>query len=90
MDEQITMTFSGLMMSGKSKIVRVRFERKNEKLVSYAEGVLPGCKIESSAGFAGEEVQMLEDYLIEQKDFIWKEAEKIKKDIFTLFGDSTN
>lgn len=88
MDEQITMTFTAPMLNGKTKIVRVRFERREGDRFSYAEGILPGCKIESSVGFGQDEVNGLEDYLISQKDFIWEEAGKIKKDIFTLLGNS--
>ena len=87
MDNQITMTFTGPMLNKAAKIVRVRFERKEENGLSYAEGLLPECKMESSFGFSPEEIVLLEEYLLSQRDFIWEEAGKIKKDIFTLLGD---
>ena len=87
MDNQITMTFTGPMLNGTAKIVRVRFERKEENSISYAEGILPECKMESSFGFSPEEIVLLEEYLLSQRDFIWEEAGKIKKDIVTLLGD---
>ena len=87
MDDQITMTFTGPMISENTKIVRVRFERKDENSVSFAEGIQPECKMECSSGFAPEEIVLLEEYLLSQKNFIWEEAGKIKKDIFTLLGN---
>lgn len=87
MGDQITMTFTGPMISENTKIVRVRFERKDENSVSFAEAILPECKMECNSGFAPQELVLLEKYLLSQKDFIWEEAGKIKKDIFTLLGD---
>ena len=87
MGDQITMTFTGPMISENTKIVRVRFERKDENSVSFAEAILPECKMECNSGFAPRELVLLEKYLLSQKDFIWEEAGKIKNDIFTLLGD---
>lgn len=87
MDQQITMTYSGFVKVDGKQTVRIRFEREDELGIAFAEGTLPSCKIQNSIRFEKEEISQIEAYLCEQLDFIWTEAGKIKKDIFTLLGE---
>ncbi len=59
-DEELRMTYSGLLMKDGEKMVRVSFERGKG---IYAEGIVPRGVIEKSSGFTKEEVDMLADYL---------------------------
>ena len=54
-DEELRMTYSGLLMKDGEKMVRVCFERGNS---GYAEGIVP-----RSSGFTKEEVRQLSVYL---------------------------
>ena len=87
MAQQITMTYSGFVKVDGKQTVRIRFEREDEIGTAFAEGTLPSCKIENSIRFEKEEIDQIEVYLREQLDFLWAEAGKIKKDIFTLLGE---
>ena len=51
-DEELRMTYSGLLMKDGEKMVRVCFERGNS---GYAEGIVPRGVIEKSSGFTKEE-----------------------------------
>lgn len=59
-NEELRMTYSGLLMKDGEKMVRVSFERGKD---AYAEGVVPRGVIEKSSGFTKEEVDMLTVYL---------------------------
>ncbi|TCL56954.1 hypothetical protein EDD76_110127 [Kineothrix alysoides] len=59
-DEELRMTYSGLLMKDGEKMVRVSFERGKG---TYAEGIVPRGVIEKSSGFTKEEVDMLTVYL---------------------------
>ena len=52
-DEELRMTYSGLLMKDGEKMVRV----------CYAEGIVPRGVIEKSSGFTKEEVRQLSVYL---------------------------
>lgn len=59
-DEELRMTYSGLLMKDGEKMVRVCFERGKS---AYAEGIVPRGVIEKSSGFTEEEVRQLSVYL---------------------------
>ena len=59
--DDISLTYTGIMKRGSEKIVKVRFSRNGEK--DYAEGVIPGGKIEKSQGFSDKELASLRFYL---------------------------
>ncbi len=59
-NEELRMTYSGLLMKDGEKMVRVSFERGKG---AYAEGIVPRGVIEKSSGFTKEEVDMLTVYL---------------------------
>ena len=59
-DEELRMTYSGLLMKDGEKMVRVSFERGKN---AYAEGIIPRGIIEKSSGFSKEEIEMLTIYL---------------------------
>lgn len=67
------LTYSCLLPRGKEKIVRVTFKGGS----TYAEGILPDCKIEKQNGFTKEEIKQLEDYLSKNKEAILKKAKEI-------------
>lgn len=72
-DSDLRLTYSCILPRGKQKIVRVTFENNN----SYAEGIIPDCKIEKQKGFSKEEIKQLELYLKFNKDDILQKARAI-------------
>lgn len=59
-DEELRMTYSGLLLKDGEKMVRVCFERgKND----YAEGIVPRGTIVKSSGFTGAEIEQLTVYI---------------------------
>lgn len=59
-DDELRMTYSGLLMKDGEKMVRVCFERGNK---DYAEGIVPRGEIVKSSGFTTEEVEQLTVYI---------------------------
>ena len=59
-DEELRMTYSGLLMKDGEKMVRVCFERGKG---DYAEGIVPRGVIEKSSGFTPEEIRQLSVYI---------------------------
>lgn len=59
-DEELRMTYSGLLMKDGEKMVRVCFERGKS---DYAEGVVPRGEIVKSSGFTEEEIEQLTVYI---------------------------
>ena len=86
MDDQVKMTYTGVIKVQGEKTVRVRFERADEPTASYAECQIPSCSIDSSYGFSQEELDQLEKYLHENQDGIYEKASHIKTDLFTILG----
>lgn len=77
---QVTMQYSCLLPRSKNsqeKIVRVRFEQKNDGKMNWAEGIVPDGFIEKAEGFAPEEVNQLEAYLKENGTQIFSLAKEI-------------
>ena len=59
------------------KLIRVRFERKGNSGIDFAEGKIPECKIEKQNGFSQEEIRQMEEYLEIEKENIIREAKKL-------------
>ncbi|MCI9123208.1 MAG: hypothetical protein HFH35_03865 [Eubacterium sp.] len=73
--EDVSLTYTGILKNGKDKIVRVRFTRNGEK--DFAEGVIPGGKIEKSCGFSDQELASLQFYLKANTRQIFEKAKEI-------------
>lgn len=56
-----------------STFARVSFLREED----WAEGTVPGGKIEKSEGFSGEEIEKLEAYLAGEKEMILQQAKGV-------------
>ncbi len=73
--EDVSLVYTGIMKKGTEKIVRVRFTRNGEK--DFAEGILPGGKIETSKGFSDKELASLSFYLKANEKEIYEKAKEI-------------
>ena len=71
--EEMTMTYSGIVVSEGRKKISVTFEAGD----AYAEGSIPDCKITKSVGFEQDELVMLEKYLQMNQVEIAKKAKEI-------------
>lgn len=71
--EEMTMTYSGIVVSGGKKKISVTFEAGE----AYAEASIPDCKVTRSRGFAEDEIIMLEKYLQMNQVEIAKKAKEI-------------
>lgn len=82
LSEEIKMTVTTLLHKDGEAFARVSFLREND----WAEGVVPGGKIEQSEGFNGEEIEKLEAYLTEEEEMILSQAKKINpiKNLFDM------
>lgn len=80
--EEIKMTVTTLLHKDGEAFARVSFLREND----WAEGIVPGGKIEQSEGFSGEEIEKLEAYLTEEEQMILSQAKKINpiKNLFDM------
>lgn len=81
LSEEINMTVTTLLHKDGKSFARVSFLREND----WAEGVVPGGKIEHSEGFSEEEIEKLEAYLTAEEETILAQAKKINP-IKNLFG----
>ena len=71
-NEEMKMTYSGIVTADGKKKVSVKFEEGER----FAEGSIPDCKIVRSAGFEPDEIIVLEKYLqMNQMDIIKKAKE---------------
>lgn len=73
-DEELKMTYSGLMLKDGEKMVRVCFQRGSG---DYAEGIIPNGRIEKSSGFTAEELEQLKIYLQDNASEIMKQAKEV-------------
>ncbi len=73
--DDVSLTYTGIMKQGNEKIVKVRFARNGEK--DFAEGIIPGGKIEKSQGFSDKELASLSFYLKANADEIYQKAKEI-------------
>lgn len=82
LSEEIKMTVTTLLHKDGEAFARVSFLRQND----WAEGIVPGGKIEQSEGFSGEEIEKLEAYLTEEEEMILSQAKKINpiKNLFDM------
>lgn len=82
LSEEIKMTVTTLLHKNGKGFARVSFLRDND----WAEGIVPGGKIEQSEGFSGEEIEKLEAYLTEEEEMILSQAKKINpiKNLFDM------
>lgn len=81
LSEEVNMTVTTLLHKDGEAFARVSFLREND----WAEGIVPGGKIEQSEGFSKEEIGKLEAYLTEEEETILAQAKKINP-IKNLFG----
>lgn len=82
LSEEIKMTVTTLLHKDGNDFARVSFLREND----WAEGIVPGGKIEQSEGFSGDEIEKLEAYLTEEEEMILSQAKKINpiKNLFDM------
>lgn len=73
--EDVSLTYTGIMKKGNEKIVRVQFARNGGK--DFAEGVIPGGKIEKSQGFSDKELASLHFYLKSNEEELFQKAKEI-------------
>lgn len=73
-DDEIRMTYSGILPYKGKKTVRVVFERG---AFDKAEGSVPECKITSSSGFSPDEIEQLNDFLMSNMNDIMERARLI-------------
>ena len=72
----INMTYSGILHDDNGeKLVRVRFERADDK--AYAEAVVPSGKVTSSEKFTDEELNKISSYIKENSTDIMAKARAI-------------
>ncbi|MBR6769831.1 MAG: hypothetical protein IKM28_01055 [Lachnospiraceae bacterium] len=72
--DEIRMTYSGLLLKDEEKMVRICFERGES---DYAEGIVPRGTIEKSNGFSGEELEQLKVYIQDNATDIIKMAKEV-------------
>ncbi len=73
-DDEIRMTYSGIINHKGKKTVQVIFERGSS---DSAEGSIPGGQITKSTGFSPEEIEELNQYLILNTNDILERARLI-------------
>ena len=73
--EEVSLTYTGITKQQDAKIVKVRFARNGEK--DFAEGVIPGGKIEKSKGFTEKELASLRFYLQANEKQLYEKAKEI-------------
>lgn len=73
-DDEVRMTYSGIIAHKGKKTVQVIFERG---AADYAEGSIPEGRITKSTGFTPEEVEELNQFLISNTNDIIERARLI-------------
>lgn len=73
-DEELRMTYSGLLLKDGEKMVRVCFERGRG---DYAEGIVPRGAIVKSSGFTNEEIAQLTVYIQDNAADIMNRAKNV-------------
>ena len=71
---ELRMTYSGLLLKDKEKMVRVCFERGKS---DYAEGIVPRGEIVKASGFTKEEIDQLTVYIQDNATDIMKKAKDV-------------
>lgn len=73
-NDELRMTYSGLLLKDGEKMVRVCFERGRN---DYAEGVVPRGEIVKASGFTKEEIEQLAVYIKDNASEIIKQAKGV-------------
>lgn len=73
-DDEVRMTYSGILTYKGKKTVRVIFERG---VSDSAEGSVPDGRITKSTGFSQEEIEKLNEFLISNTNDIMERARLI-------------
>lgn len=81
LSEDIKMLVTSMIHKDQKSFARVSFLRGSD----WAEGIVPGGRIEKSEGFDAEEIKKLEDYLAGEEEMILKQAKGINP-LRNLFG----
>lgn len=76
-EEELTLTYSGVVPREGRNAVCIRFERRDGK--DYAEGLLPSCEITEHRGFTAEELEMLRSYLKENEKELREKARELNQ-----------
>lgn len=71
--KDIKMLVTGMIHKDGKTFARVSFLRDDD----WAEGIVPGGRIEKSEGFSGEEIEKLEAYLAGEQEMILQEAKGV-------------
>lgn len=79
--DDIKMLVTSMIHKDGKAFARVSFLRDND----WAEGIVPGGKIEKAEGFSGEEIEKLEAYLAGEQEMILEQAKGVNP-IKNLFG----
>lgn len=73
LSEDIRMLVTSMIHKDGKAFARVSFLRDSD----WAEGIVPGGRIEKAEGFNGEEIKKLEDYLAGEEDMILRQAKGV-------------
>lgn len=71
--EDIKMLVTSMIHKDGKAFARVSFLRDSD----WAEGIVPGGRIEKAEGFSREEIKKLEDYLAGEEDMILRQAKGV-------------
>lgn len=82
LSQDINMLVSSMIRKEDGAFARVSFLRGKD----WAEGIVPGGRIEKSEGFKEEEIEKLEAYLVGEEEMILKQAKGINplRNLFEL------
>ena len=73
LSDDIKMLVTSMIHKGEESFTRVSFLRGGD----WAEGIVPGGKIEKSEGFSEEEIDKLEAYLTGEEEMILQQAKGV-------------
>ena len=73
-NDNITMSYSGILTKNNKPYISVRFERQNANAVDFIESGIPSCEIINSQGFSSDEIHQIQDYLKDNKFSIIEKA----------------
>lgn len=73
LSEDIKMLVTSMIHRGEESFTRVSFLRGSD----WAEGIVPGGRIEKSEGFNEEEIEKLEAYLAGEEEMILQQAKGV-------------
>ncbi len=81
LSDDIKMLVTSMIHKDGKAFARVSFLRDND----WAEGIVPGGRIEKAEGFSEEEIEKLEAYLVGEQEMILQEAKGVNpiRNLFT-------